>query len=260
MSLNLMNRRQEQGRSNGSSTVRARRRIVWRASVLFFAVLVGTLIATILGKWTVLPVLEVVSIWLLFIWFTMRFFRDPNPRVPQTSGVIVAPAHGKVDAIEEMDEPKVMGGRCLRISIFLSIFDVHVQNAPVAGRVDMVCHCPGQFLNAMKRASATQNENLLMGFRSLERPDEKIGVRLIAGFIARRIVAWVQPGEEVARGDRIGLIQFGSRCDLYLPTNYQVLVKCGDHVVGGETMVAAREQPGAHDVISDTGSHAFISS
>jgi phosphatidylserine decarboxylase len=220
---------------------------VWRASVLFLAVAIGTLFATVLGKWTALPIIEVLSICLLFILFAFYFFRDPNPRVPKTPGVIVAPAHGKVDAVEEMNESDVMGGRCLRISIFLSIFDVHVQNAPVAGRIDMVRHCPGQFLNAMKRASATQNENLLVCFQSLERPDEKIGVRLIAGFIARRIVAWILPGDEVARGDRIGLIQFGSRCDLYLPTTFQILVKRGDHVVGGETIVATREQPTPSD-------------
>lgn len=250
-----MNGKQEQGRGNSSSIIRAKRRIVWRASVLFLGATMGAFIATALGKCMALPIIGVLSIWLLFHLFTMYFFRDPNPRVPQTAGVVVAPAHGKVDTIEEMDEPEVMGGQCHRISIFLSIFDVHVQNAPVAGKIELVRHCPGQFLNAMKMASGTQNENLLVGFQSLEQPDEKIGVRLIAGFIARRIVAWVQPGDEVARGERIGLIQFGSRCDLYLPFTFQILVKQGDRVVGGETILAGRERTAPFDASTSTNPH-----
>jgi phosphatidylserine decarboxylase len=101
-------------------------------------------------------------------------------------------------------------------------------------------HSPGQFLSALKAESGLRNENVLVGFASAESPGEKIGVRLIAGVLARRIVPFLEPGEEVARGDRMSLIQFGSRCDLYLPLHYQVRVKLGDKVVGGETVMAAK--------------------
>ena len=205
-----------------------------------------------------IPIGLIISIWLLFVLFTIYFFRDPTPRVPTTPGIVVAPAHGKVDLVDEIDEPEVMGGRCQRISICLSLFNVHVQTAPVAASIDVVRHCPGRFLSAMKPASATQNENLLLGFRSVEKPYERIGVRLIAGFIARRIVAGVQLGDEVARGDRIGLIQFGSRCDLYLPSSAQLLVKVGDQVVGGETIVATRGELARQRVIASIDSATLV--
>jgi phosphatidylserine decarboxylase len=124
--------------------------------------------------------------------------------------------------------------------MFLSIFDVHVQYAPVAGRVVLLRHTAGQFLNAIKAESAAHNENVLIGYESGEQPGEKVGVRLIAGLIARRIVPWVAEGDVVARGERASLIQFGSRCDLYLPLSAQIAVKIGDHVRGGETVVAVR--------------------
>jgi phosphatidylserine decarboxylase len=105
-----------------------------------------------------------------------------------------------------------------------------------------------------------QNENLLIGIRPLDEPEGRIAVRLIAGMIARRIVAWVQPGDEVARGDRIGLIQFGSRCELYLPSKFQVLVKPGDKVVGGETVIAAREMSAPPNAKASTQSQAALPS
>lgn len=175
---------------------------------------------------------------LAFVAFTLYFFRDPEARVPAGPGLVVAPAHGKVDIIDEIDEPTVMGGRCRRVSIFLSVFDVHVQQAPVAGRVTYVKHNPGKFLNAMKAESATENENVLIGFESADPATPRIGVRLLTGLIARRIIPWLQVGESVAKGERISLIQFGSRVDLYLPLEATVVVKLGDRAVGGETVMA----------------------
>jgi phosphatidylserine decarboxylase len=122
-----------------------------------------------------------------------------------------------------------MGGQCQRISIFLSVIDVHVQNAPVGGTVAFFKYTTGQFLNALKAASAIHNENVLLGFDANDPPGQKIGVRLIAGVLARRIVPFVKAGEEVVRGQRISLIQFGSRADVYLPAG-QIQVKLGDHV------------------------------
>ncbi|HZV34169.1 MAG TPA: phosphatidylserine decarboxylase, partial [Verrucomicrobiae bacterium] len=176
--------------------------------------------------------------WIVFAAFTLYFFRDPNPRVPNEANLIVSPAHGKVDAIDEITEPYFMGGPCKRISTFLSIVDVHVQNAPVSGKVVFYKYNVGEFLNALKAESATHNENALLGFESAEKPGVKVGARLIAGVIARRIVPFINAGDDVLRGERISLIQFGSRVDLYLPLSVKIKVKLGDHVVGGETIMA----------------------
>ncbi len=173
-----------------------------------------------------------------FALFTLYFFRDPEARVPSGAGIVVAPAHGKVDIIDEIEEPKVMGGRCRRVSIFLSVFDVHVQQAPVAGRVTLVEHTPGKFLNAMKAESATENENVLIGFEPTDPKTRRIGVRLLTGLIARRIIPWARVDETVAKGERISLIQFGSRVDLYLPLEAVVAVRLGERAVGGETIMA----------------------
>jgi phosphatidylserine decarboxylase len=179
-----------------------------------------------------------LALWVAFALFTLYFFRDPDPVRPSDPKAIVAPGHGTVDVVDETTEAQVMGGPCRRISIFLSVFDVHVQNAPVHGRVCYLQHNPGQFLNAMRADSARHNENVLIGFELVDRPAEKVGVRLIAGLIARRIIPWIQPGEVVPRSERISLIQFGSRADLYLPPTVQIQVKLGDKVVGGQTIVA----------------------
>ena len=183
----------------------------------------------------------VAVFWLLFAIFTLYFFRDPNPRVPAGANLVLAPAHGKVDVIDACSEPLFMGGDCQRISIFLSVVDVHVQNAPVSGKLSFFRYSTGQFLNALRTESAQHNENLLLGFDAAEPRGLKVGVRLIAGAIARRIVPFVEAGEEVVRGERISLIQFGSRADVYLPPGALIKVKLGEHVVGGQTVLAAFE-------------------
>jgi phosphatidylserine decarboxylase len=180
------------------------------------------------------------ALWFLFALFTVYFFRDPEARTPAGSGLVVCPGHGKVDVIEQLSSSQFPGGPCHRISMFLSVIDIHVQNAPVGGRVISVTHTPGKFINAMEADSALYNENVLIGLDSTETPGEKIGVRLIAGLLARRIVPFVTAGDELQRGQRISLIQFGSRCDLYLPLEYKIKVKVGDKVVGGETIMAAK--------------------
>jgi len=211
-----------------------------RALFWLMAVLLGGVVARVFAAQAAGIGLALGALWLLFAAFTLCFFRDPTPTVPQDAGAIVAPAHGRVDLIDEVDEPEVMNGRCRRISIFLSVFDVHVQNAPVAGEIASVKHQSGQFLSALKTESAKYNENVLIGIESLEQPGERMAVRQIAGLIARRIVPWVGAGDTIARGQRLGLIQFGSRCNLYLPLTAQIRVKPGDRVVGGETVVATR--------------------
>ena len=195
------------------------------------AAVVGTILSAI-----ALPVLLVL--WVLFVGFTLYFFRDPTPRVPAGANLILSPAHGKVDVIDTLVESEFMAGECRRISVFLSVFDVHVQNAPVSGKVAFSKYAMGEFLNAMRTESAAHNENLLLGFEVDGRPGVRVGVRLIAGAIARRIVPFAQQGEQVQRGERISLIQFGSRADIYLPATARIQVKLCDHVAGGETVLA----------------------
>jgi phosphatidylserine decarboxylase len=210
--------------------------VVAAGGLCWFLGLIASVVAVVLfGAGCLL-----IAVWVLFALFTLYFFRDPNPKTPAEPNIVVSPGHGKVDAIEQISETQFMGGPCHRISTFLSVIDVHVQNAPISGQITLLQHTAGQFLNALGADSAIHNENVYIGFESAESPGQKIGVRLIAGVLARRIVPFVNVGDKPARGERISLIQFGSRCDLYLPLDYKVRVKIGDKVVGGETIMAAK--------------------
>jgi len=178
------------------------------------------------------------GLWALFMIFTFYFFRDPDPMTPTGANLVIAPGHGKVDTVDTTTESEFMGGECQRISIFLSVFDVHVQNAPVTGTIAFFRHKPGQYLNALRADCAQFNENVLLGINSLEPAGTRVGVRLIAGLIARRIVPWVTQNDPVLRGERISLIQFGSRVEVYLPPGSKLKVQVGDRVVGGQTVLA----------------------
>jgi len=178
-------------------------------------------------------------LWVFFAIFTFYFFRDPNPLTPTGTNLVVSPAHGKVDVIDTLAENEFMGGECKRISIFLSVIDVHVQKAPVTGKVAYFKHVPGQFMSATRSESAQFNENVLVGIDCFEPHGEKVGLRLIAGLIARRIVPWINVNDPIQRGDRISLIQFGSRVDVYLPTRAKIKVPLGQKVIGGETVIAS---------------------
>jgi phosphatidylserine decarboxylase len=208
---------------------------------LVLLVPVAGFLATLIGSAMVVFSGVLILLWVLFALFTLYFFRDPTARVPGGADLVVSPAHGRVDVIDTVTEPQFMGGECQRISMFLSVMNVHVQNAPVGGKIAYFKYTEGQFLNAMRTECAACNENALIGIEAAEPRGIKVGVRLIAGVLARRIVAWVAPGDEVARGERISLIQFGSRAELYLPASARIKVKLGDRVVGGETVIAAFE-------------------
>jgi phosphatidylserine decarboxylase len=215
-------------------------RLVGLAAAAVLVLLGGAFLA----KWTAYFILHylpwaLAALWGLFTAFTFYFFRDPDPLVPGGPNLVISPAHGKVDVIDSTIEPDYIGGECQRISIFLSVFDVHVQCAPLTGRVAFYKYTTGRFLSALKTESAQFNENLLIGLDSDEPRGEKIGVRLIAGLIARRIVPWLKENDVVQRGDRISLIQFGSRVEVYLPRQAKIKVKLGDRVVGGQTVIAA---------------------
>lgn len=205
------------------------------------ALLVAAFLVKVVGTFILGIVGVLVGLWVLFTLFTFYFFRDPDPLVPGGRNLVIAPGHGKVDAIDTITELDFMGGECQRVSIFLSVFNIHVQNAPLTARVAYFKHTPGQYLNALNADSAKFNENVLIGLESVEPLGEKVGVRLIAGLIARRIVPWVRENDAVQRGERISLIQFGSRVDVYLSRHAKIKVKLGDKVVGGETVLAQFE-------------------
>jgi len=224
----------------GKATQAALKLIFWTLIILLALTMMGFM-AALVGTFIFTMSIGLFGLWALFSLFCLWFFRDPDPRVPPDTNVIVAPAHGRVDVIDEATESEFVGAPCRRISIFLSVVEVHVQKAPVTGKVGHLKHTTGEFVNALKQESAAHNENVLIGLESQERPGERIAVRLIAGVLARRIVPWIGLGDEVARGERISLIQFGSRVDLYLPLNTEVRVKLGDKVRGGETVIAARK-------------------
>ncbi len=167
--------------------------------------------------------------------FMVYFFRDPEREIPTGERVILAPADGKIVAIKPFPDWRGPFGEALvRISIFLSVFDVHVNRAPIAGLVQGVTHTPGRFKAAWEEEASQGNEQTLVHFAT---PDGDVWVKLIAGLIARRIVCRVQPGQKVEAGQRIGLIRFGSRVDCILPEATVLHVRRGQMVAGGRTVL-----------------------
>jgi phosphatidylserine decarboxylase len=224
---------------SGKASLAALRLIGWSAAGLV-ALLVVAFLGKVIGAFVLNYLMWVlIALWALLAAFTFYFFRDPDPMTPAGANLVIAPGHGKVDVIDTTAETEFMGGECQRVSIFLSVFDVHVQNAPVTGRIAFFKHSPGQYLNAMRIDCAQFNENVLVGIDCIEPRGEKIGVRLIAGLIARRIVPWIAENDAVQRGERISLIQFGSRVDVYLSKNAKIKINLGDKVVGGQTVIAS---------------------
>ena len=167
--------------------------------------------------------------------FTIWFFRDPAPIVPADASAVVAPGQGKVISITEVDEPTFMGRTARRITIFLSVFDVHVQRAPVSGVVEHRVYKPGKYLAAWNEKASADNEQSSIGISTLH---GKVLVRQIAGLIARRIVTDPSEGDEVVRGNRIGLIRFGSRVDLFIPLDWEIVSSVGDRVRVGSSVLA----------------------
>lgn len=166
--------------------------------------------------------------------FMAYFFRDPERQVPQTSGLVVSPADGRVMRAGPIDGRWAPPGSWKQITIFLSPMDVHINRAPVAGRVTRVDYRPGKFLPAYKESS---NENELNEVW-IDHDGRSVVFRQVVGMLARRIVCRVEEGQVLERGQRIGLMRFGSRMDVFLPTDAALLVAVGDQVVGGETVLA----------------------
>ncbi|MDE1466436.1 phosphatidylserine decarboxylase [Aurantiacibacter sp. D1-12] len=188
------------------------------------------------------------------------FFRDPERVVPQGEKVIVSPADGLVSLISQVEPPKELqgpdsdGGEGLgsgpvtRISIFMSVFDVHINRAPIAGTVKRIFYIPGAFMNADLDKASEENERQHV---MIERADgARIGFTQIAGLVARRIVPFIKPGDIVASGQRVGLIRFGSRVDVYLPAGTDPKVLLGQKVVAGETVLAEMGTQGLLEGVS----------
>jgi phosphatidylserine decarboxylase len=198
------------------------------------------------GRWifAALAVLAIASwfltawlflIFVLLIFYTLAFFRDPNRIAPADANAVVAAADGKVTDIVEAEESQVLKAKTRRIGIFLSIFDVHTNRAPIDGRIIYREHRVGLCLDARRADCSEKNEAMTWAFKNSR---ATIVVRQLTGAIARRIVAWAQVGDELKKGERFGMIRFGSRTEVYLPLNANVLVKVGDHVAGGATIIA----------------------
>jgi phosphatidylserine decarboxylase len=174
-------------------------------------------------------------IFLLLILYTFYFFRDPEREIPSDPNAVVAAADGTIADISEVEETDLLKIKTRRVGIFLSIFDVHTNRAPVDGKIIYRQHREGLCLDARSRDCAEKNEAMTWGF---ENSRGVLVVRQLTGAIARRIVAWSDVGDELKKGDRFGMIRFGSRTEVYLPLAASVSVKVGDHVAGGSTIIA----------------------
>ncbi|MBY0382933.1 MAG: phosphatidylserine decarboxylase [Xanthobacteraceae bacterium] len=183
--------------------------------------------------WTPLGWIGVV----LTVWCTL-FFRDPVRTTPVRDGIVVSPADGRVSLIVQAVPPAELGlgdRPLLRVSVFMSVFNCHVNRSPVAGRIERIAYRPGKFINAeLDKASEDNERNSLV----ISTPAGRIGVVQIAGLVARRIVSFVREGQTIGAGERFGLIRFGSRLDVYLPEGAKTLVAEGQTAVAGETVLA----------------------
>jgi len=186
--------------------------------------------AGIVLGWLTSPAWAIIP-WLLAFFF-LWFFRDPERAIPLEAGAVVSPGDGKVTEVAPITQD---GGEKTRISIFLSVFDVHVNRSPIAGVVGDVRYQRGQFLNAMNQASAEQNEQNIV---TVEGDGQQVVFKQIAGLLARRIVFHPKVGDRLERGQRVGLIKFGSRVDVVFDASARVCVKVGDRVKGGASVLA----------------------
>jgi len=193
--------------------------------------LLGSLAAALLLSW-INPWLGIIPA--VFFFFCLFFFRNPSRRISPDPLAALSPADGRVMRVTRVREPRLQDDEVWKVDIFLSIFNVHFNRAPLAGTVTAVDYVPGQFLPAFKSHASTLNERNYVLFQTGR---GMVMVAQITGFIARRIVCWIKPGDSCRQGDRFGLIKFGSCTEIYLPLNYTVCVQIGDRVKGGVTVI-----------------------
>jgi phosphatidylserine decarboxylase len=194
------------------------------------------------GRWARISLSSLALLALAFTLFTAYFFRDPDRVVPGDPGLVVAPADGRVLSVEDVDEPTFMGGPARRVTIFLNVFDVHVQRSPVAGVVRHYEYRPGKYLVAWEPKASELNEQASLG---IETPEGPVLVRQIAGLVARRIVTRPREGDILERGARYGLIRFGSRVDLFVPVSWEIGVEPGHRVRAGSSVIGRMSDSGA---------------
>ncbi len=183
--------------------------------------------------WLLAFVLTLLVLWVAY------FFRDPERTGPRGEQLVISPADGRVIDISEVDEPAFLQGRAIRISVFMNVFNVHVNRYPVSGKVAYVHYNPGKFLNAAADKASLENEQMSVGVQQGRR---RVLFRQIAGLIARRIVTYSRVGDDAEQGERMGLIRFGSRVDVFVPVGSTVRVKLGDKPVAGTTVLAELPQ------------------
>ncbi len=169
--------------------------------------------------------------------FVLLFFRNPPRKAIAGPGDVLSPADGRVVSIDEVEETEYINGPAIKISIFLSLADVHVNRSPIAGKVEYLKYKPGKFFPAFKGHASHLNERNYLGIRNEENPGQYLLVVQITGFIARRIACWSKKGDVLTLGQRFGVIKFGSRTDVYLPKGCEVLTKKGHRVKGGVTVI-----------------------
>ncbi len=172
----------------------------------------------------------------LFSMFNLYFFRDPERKIPENKMAVLSPADGKVVQIIDVEEDQVFHHRVRQISIFLSVFNVHVNRVPISGKVNYLKYIPGKFLVAFADKASTDNEQTAIGIVDVH--GHQVMFKQIAGLIARRIVCRLKEGDLVTAGERMGLIRYGSRVDVLVPMEARIYVKLGQHVTGGETILA----------------------
>ncbi|MBN2131814.1 MAG: phosphatidylserine decarboxylase family protein [Sedimentisphaerales bacterium] len=218
------------------------------AMVVYAAIALRYFPAWAKGTPWALPIFWLVELVLLavLVWALM-FFRDPSREVPQDDALLMAPADGKVTDVETMDENEFTGGPALRIGIFLSIFNVHLNRAPCRATVETITYRKGKYLNAMNPLSGRVNESNTLTLIRASEPKDRLAVRQVSGAIARRIVCAAREGQELARGEKFGMIKFGSRTELYVPVNEKMecLVRIRDNVRAGVTPLVRYER--CHD-------------
>lgn len=180
----------------------------------------------------------IVGILVLFLAFTLNFFRDPERNTPDGDNLVVSPADGTVVLVKEVEEREFLDTNGTQVSIFMSPLNVHVNRFPISGTIGYFKHIPGEYLVAMEEKSSTRNERTHIG---IENGKARVFFKQIAGFVARRIVAPVRIGDNAVMGERFGMIRFGSRVDVIVPEQYSVKVKVGDKAVAGETVLAVVE-------------------
>jgi phosphatidylserine decarboxylase len=219
----------------------------WPQVVVFPAIVFIAMVIALLAwpkplsVWSIVFVETIFAIVLVSI---LSFFRDPERIIPMDKNLLLAPADGKVTDIEISEENDFIGGAAMRIGIFLSIFDVHINRAPCDVKVERITYRRGKYKNAMNLESGRVNESNDLGLVRAEAPEDKLVVRQISGAIARRIVCEIRAGQELTGGEKFGMIKFGSRTELYVPAREGVkcLVKKGDKVKAGLSVLVRYEK------------------